>query len=155
MKTALRAQIQAQLEEMLNNAREAADQAHHAATHEESVAETQYDTLGLEASYLAHGQSERVAQLEEELILLRQLPLKEFDEDTAISIDAVVSLTQLKQTRCYYLLPVAGGTKLQFQRQDITIVSPEAPLAQALIGRFSGDEVDLPDGKTWLIDAVS
>ena len=44
------------LEAQLHNAKEAAKAAHDAATHEESVAETQYDTLGLEAAYLAQGQ---------------------------------------------------------------------------------------------------
>ena len=48
------------LEAQLNSAKQAAKAAHDAATHEESVAETQYDTLGLEAVYLARGQAERV-----------------------------------------------------------------------------------------------
>ena len=48
------------LESQLHRAKEAAKAAHDAATHEESVAETQYDTLGLEAAYLAQGQAERV-----------------------------------------------------------------------------------------------
>ncbi|GAM58368.1 transcription elongation factor [Vibrio ishigakensis] len=58
-------QLRSELIEILTtqrqNALAAADSAHDDATHEQSVAETQYDTVGLEAAYLAHGQSQRVA----------------------------------------------------------------------------------------------
>ena len=40
----------------------ATQQAHDTATHEENIAENKYDTLGLEAAYLAHGQAQRQAQ---------------------------------------------------------------------------------------------
>jgi hypothetical protein len=42
----------------------AAKSAHEAATHAESKAEDQYDTRGLEASYLAEAQAKRAAELE-------------------------------------------------------------------------------------------
>ena len=42
----------------------AAHAAHAEATHEQSKAENKYDTRGLEASYLARGQSKQAAELE-------------------------------------------------------------------------------------------
>ena len=47
------------LRQAYQGAMHAADQAHSAATDDQSVAETQYDTLAIEAAYLAHGQSQR------------------------------------------------------------------------------------------------
>src|SRR4051794_4441922 len=38
--------------------------AHEAATHEESKSEDKHDTRAIEASYLAHGQAMRVAEIE-------------------------------------------------------------------------------------------
>ena len=48
------------LEVDLDVLQRAAQTAYEAATHEENVAENKYDTLGLEASYLATGQARRV-----------------------------------------------------------------------------------------------
>ena len=51
------------LRQELSIIQEAANNAHLAATDDQSVAETQYDTLAIEASYLAEGQSRRVDEL--------------------------------------------------------------------------------------------
>ena len=56
-------QIIADLNAAIQTALAAADDARATATNKENVAENRYDTLGLEAAYLAHGQSERVMQL--------------------------------------------------------------------------------------------
>ena len=50
----------------------AAKRAHDTATGTESVAENKYDTFGLEASYLAHGQSVRVAECQADLHAYQQ-----------------------------------------------------------------------------------
>ena len=50
--------------------------------HRESVAETKWDTFGLENSYLAHGQSVRVAECETDLAYFRKFSFAESDEVT-------------------------------------------------------------------------
>ena len=79
-KPALLAHIIQRLNADLQQAVQAAEAAHADATHEESVAENQYDTLGLEASYLAAGHSRRVLELREALLQgfgpLQQLALR-------------------------------------------------------------------------------
>lgn len=62
----------------------AAQTAHETATHEENVAENKYDTLGLEAAYLAAGQSRRVEEIRQALGLYRNLVLRDFDEEQGI-----------------------------------------------------------------------
>ena len=47
----------------LDIAERAAQTAYETATHEENIAENKYDTLGLEASYLAAGQARRVEEI--------------------------------------------------------------------------------------------
>ncbi len=49
----LRQQVLERLAEDLLEVEEAVRVAHEAATHEENIAENKYDTLGLEAAYLA------------------------------------------------------------------------------------------------------
>ena len=61
----LQHQVLARLTEDLRHAEEAVRAAHETATHEENVAENKYDTLGLEAAYLATGQARRAYFLRE------------------------------------------------------------------------------------------
>lgn len=58
-KLLLRQQVLGRLAEDLLRVEQAAQIAHEAATHEENIAENKYDTLGLEAAYLATGQARR------------------------------------------------------------------------------------------------
>jgi hypothetical protein len=55
----LQQQVLERLAEDLLQAEQAARAAHDTATHEENIAENKYDTLGLEAAYLATGQARR------------------------------------------------------------------------------------------------
>ena len=59
----LQQQVLERLAEDLLEVEEAVRVAHEAATHEENIAENKYDTLGLEAAYLATGQARRAVLL--------------------------------------------------------------------------------------------
>jgi hypothetical protein len=72
-KTLLLEQIVAVLEAAYESAVEAANQARDTATNGENVAENKYDTLGLEAAYLAHGQSQRAVDLKIEIAAFKNL----------------------------------------------------------------------------------
>lgn len=77
----------------------AAQTAHETATHEENVAENKYDTLGLEAAYLAAGQSRRVEEIRQALGLYRNLVLRDFDEEQGIQLTALVTLLNADGSR--------------------------------------------------------
>ncbi|MGR5117872.1 hypothetical protein ACPV5L_09520 [Vibrio astriarenae] len=122
------------------NALDAADTAHDLATHEQSVAETQYDTVGLEAAYLAHGQSQRVADFDVTINRLKALPLQDFNQDDEIKLGAIVSLSG--GMTCWFL-PVCGGYKLE--EDKIVVITPQSPLGQMLDG--AEIEERLQDGR--------
>lgn len=61
----LQQHVLARLAEDLLQAEQATRTAHETATHEENVAENKYDTLGLEAAYLAAGQARRAEAIRE------------------------------------------------------------------------------------------
>ncbi len=120
----------------------AVTRANDTATHEENVAENKYDTLGLEASYLAHGQSQRLAECESDLVKFRKLPVTEFTENTTIALGALVTLEdEQAQQKQLFLGSVAGGLKLHFKGHDIMLITTSAPLGKALLGHFVGDEI--------------
>lgn len=132
----------------------AAEHAHEAATHEQSKAETQYDTLGLEQAYLAHGQSERIDDLQQQIARLHHFDLRPFDEDDEIHLGALVELEERQSNKklVVFLLPCAGGYTLE---PSIRTLTPDTPIAQAMIGFGIDDEFKLGNGQRYRITAVS
>ena len=73
-KFVLRQQVLERLAEDLRQAEQAVRAAHEAATHEENIAENKYDTLGLEAAYLATGQARRAEAIRQAMANLAPIP---------------------------------------------------------------------------------
>ena len=124
----------------------AAGEAHATASHGENKPENQYDTLALEAAYLAHGQSERILQLQQTRINLSRWVAPTFNEDDSVRMGAcVVLLSETDEERQIFIAPL-GGRELDFEGQKILVVNQEAPVTRRLIGLSVGDEVELTLG---------
>lgn len=132
----------------------AVNEAHALASHEQSKPENQYDTLALEAAYLAHGQSNRIAELQRQTMLLNHFEFTDFRDDSRAGVGAVVCVEDEGSERQWlWLLPIAGGILLNFEygiadtneggNLDIRTITPEAPLAKKLLGSYVGDELVL------------
>ncbi len=143
-KTELHQKIEQQLIMLLTSTSEAAIQARATATDEENKAENKYDTLGLEAAYLAEGQSKRVAEFEQNLHIFRNLKVTEFDENSSIKIGALISLISNKNDNKYvFLSPVSGGIEFTYENIKIMLITELSPLGKALKGKYVGDELKL------------
>lgn len=142
MKTAIIAAFIIQLEEDLVAMKAAALANHEAATNEESKPENEYDTRGLEASYIAGAQAKRAAEIDEVLSLFKNLPFKTFGEDDPIRATALVKVKMGTQNKHLLLFPKGGGVQVQFQGQTVQIVTPASSLGQALLGLCAGDTAE-------------
>jgi len=92
----------------------AAQTAYEAATHAENIAENKYDTLGLEASYLATGQARRVEEIRQALKNCRAMPLAPYDAASGIQIGALIQLeADNGSAQWLFLAPDAAGLKLE------------------------------------------
>ncbi|MDP3976785.1 MAG: transcription elongation factor GreAB [Pseudomonas sp.] len=130
-------------------AQQAALTAYEAATHEENIAENKYDTLGLEASYLAAGQARRVEEIRQALSVWEKLRLRPFDAQLGIQLSALVWLADAEGAeQCLFLGPDGAGLKLLLEGQEVRVISPRAPLGQRLIGCGEGDQVELRMGSS-------
>src|SRR5271154_1088121 len=109
------------------------------ATHESSKAESKYDTRGLEASYLARGQSRQAAEIEVAIAEFEKLPVKKFGENEAIGIGALVELENNGGNLHYSTGPRAGGTEVLHDKKEILVITPQSPLGEQLLGKKSGD----------------
>ena len=142
-KTLLFEEIVCALEAIHQGSVDAAMQASDTATDKESVAENKYDTFGLEASYLAHGQTERMLECEANLAAFNKLVPVIFTETMPIAIGAVITLEdELGAEQVLFLGPAAGGMKVCCEEKDIMLITRSAPLGAALFGRYKGDEVE-------------
>lgn len=130
------------LEAQLHNAKEAAKAAHDAATHEESVAETQYDTLGLEAAYLAQGQAERVNECYRDIQAFNTV-FKESEFNKVREGALVCLIDEHDNSKWFFIGPSAGGLMVTVKQQAIYVVTREAPLGKQLIGKQADDELTL------------
>lgn len=130
------------LESALKSALSAAEQAKETATNKENAAENKYDTLGLEAAYLAHGQSERVLQLGKTLEAFENLtPANHHSE---ASLGSLVSLTDdTGTTTTVFIGPEGGGLLVDFEGTRVTVVTDRSPLGYGLLGSAEGDEVTI------------
>jgi transcription elongation GreA/GreB family factor len=124
----------------------AAGAARAEATDEQSKAENKYDTRGLEASYLARGQSRQAAELAVAIEKFQQLPARDFTRADPIDTGALVDLQNGKETNSYFLGPRAGGTEISFEGREILVITPESPLGSQLLGRRSGEKCLLEVG---------
>jgi len=116
------------------------------ATHESSKAENKYDTRGLEASYLARGQSKQAAELEAAIAEFARLGARKFADGDAIAVGALVELEHGGESSFYFLGPRAGGTEVLHDRKEILVITPQSPLGEQLMGKKSGDQPQLSLG---------
>jgi hypothetical protein len=142
-KQAFHALIVARLQSELDMLTRAAMATHAEATDEENKAEDKYDTRGLEASYLAHGQSKAAEETALALSQFQALTLRDFAAHEPISLGALVSLDDGSR---YFVGPRAGGTEIEADGVTVLVITPQSPLGHELVGKRQGEQVTLTLG---------
>lgn len=150
-KQAVIADIVSQLQQELALALVAADNAHKAATDDQSVAETQYDTLAIEQSYLAEGQSRRVEEIRQAIKSFEGFQFDLADEQKTVLQGSLVQLEQdIAMQQWFFVAPAAGGYRCKIVDCDvivnITVITLQSPMGSALLGKELDDEVNLMIG---------
>jgi len=127
----------------LDNSLAAAEEARATATNKENAAENKYDTLGLEAAYLAHGQSERVVQLEKDLAAYVALRGR-LKDHTIIGVGTLLQLeNETGVSRFLFIGPSSGGLVVSVNGVTVTVITPDSPLGKALLGGGIDDDVSI------------
>ncbi|WP_426369592.1 hypothetical protein [Pseudocolwellia sp. HL-MZ7] len=129
----------------------AAHNAHLAATDDQSIAETQYDTVAIEAGYLAEGQSKRVEEIKHSIKLFEQFNTQELEASSTVALGSLVQLEKgIENNEWLFIAPSSGGFKCDITSEKdnnltnkITVITPHSPMGQALINREVDDEVTL------------
>lgn len=128
-----------------DDAHQATQTAISAATDKQNIPEHKYDTLSLEAAYLAHGQAQRVQQCLQDIQTFKALPIKSLSSQDPVHLGALVELyeEQADINKWFFVSPVAGGLTLEFEGQTIQMITLDSPLGKALKNKRLGDEFEL------------
>jgi transcription elongation GreA/GreB family factor len=127
----------------LSTAVAASQQAHDSATHPENIAANKYDTLAVEAAYLAHGQSRRIAELKHAIALYQHFQRPTLGPCATAQLGALICLENNQgQQRRFLIGPAAGGLSIDSEQGAIQVITPATPLGRALIGKRVHDDVD-------------
>ena len=145
-KTLLFEYLSIELKKNLELAMNAAQATYDIATHEDNKAENKYDTRGLEASYLAGAQAQRVAEMMDVLLCFKSTALKNFHDGSTVAITALVEVILNEKTNYLLIMPLGGGQTVKLLNQTIQVVTPISPLGKALIGQSAGEIITILAG---------
>lgn len=124
----------------------ASEAAREAATHEESKPENEYDTRGLEASYLASAQAGRAEELGRAIRLLEEWKLRSFGEDDGAEPGALIEAECGGKRAYYFFLPAGAGIPLNHKGKPVLVVTPASRLGQEFRGKHVGDAIEFEAG---------
>ena len=128
-------QIVAALSERLETLQRAAHASHVEATDESSRAESKYDTRGLEAAYLAGGQARQAREILDSIKHYQSLVVRDFSTADFIDLTAVVKLEMDGVPNLYFIGPRSGGVDVNYEGEEITVITEQSPLGQNLVGK--------------------
>ena len=135
-------QLHLALEETYQVAFNAAQRAHETATADENIAENKYDTLAVEAAYLAQGQSVRVEQCDADIQAFKTLPPNGGTD--RITLGSLVVLVDDNDIEKYLFFgPSAGGLKIVVDGIEVVVVTQASPLGKIAYGKEHGEEFSL------------
>jgi transcription elongation GreA/GreB family factor len=117
--------------------------AREGATHEEAKPENEYDTRGLEQSYLAGAQTARADALVSSIANLLAQPVVRFDADRPVAAGALVTLDDGEEEEIYFVGVEGGGVRVEHGGKTIRVITPGSPLGSVLLGKTVGDTVEL------------
>lgn len=132
-------------EEVLHAVNASKDAAEYA-TNEESRAESQWDTQGLEASYLAAGQASQARQWAEAIEELQSEREDLLKPNHQVSLGALFSCDLGDSVEYFFFAGTAGGQTIEMENHEVTVITAQSPLAGRLLGRKAGDTFQLPNG---------
>ena len=100
--------------------------------------------MALESSYIAQGQANRAQELQQALDLYSKLTLRQFRDTDQVYLTALVVLeSDGGNHRTLFLGPAAGGLKVDFNNNEVVVITPDSPLGRDLLGKEVGDVIEI------------
>ncbi|MDD2853794.1 MAG: GreA/GreB family elongation factor [Desulfuromonadaceae bacterium] len=125
----------------------AAKRAHKASIDEENQPDNKYDTLALEASYVAQGQANRAQELRRSIEIYKQVVLPRGNANIRL-LSLVTQEDDAGDLKRVFIGPVEGGRRITTKSGNVMVITPASPLGNALIGKTIDDSIDIKIGES-------
>lgn len=137
--------IRIKLSKMLELAKADRDESQQEANNHVGAMESRYDTFKEEAQYLVSAQNKRINELETSLektvALLNSFEFIQSDSEKVV-LSSIISLAdENNNLRNYFLATGLGGEKIEIDGTLVTVITPNSPIGQKLIGKYQYDEI--------------
>lgn len=149
LRQALIDKLQADLDTLARAALMALEEA----THDESKATSKYETHGQEAAYLAESQANLAGEMKDSIEFYKNLELPAFVAGQPIAVGALITMELRGRPAKYFVGPRNGGVQFTLDGQSITIITPQSPIGNQLVGAQVGATIHLP-GRTFRVTAI-
>jgi hypothetical protein len=105
--------------------------------------ESRYDSTKVETGWLADGIARGIQDLEDGLLALRQFNFN--DTGNIVSVGDIIRLCDTKERTLtdLFILPYGAGEILQTDEGEVTVITPQTPLAQIALEELVGSFVVL------------
>lgn len=133
-----------ELEREFQTIAKSAMDAREEATSEETKPENEYDTRGLEASYLAGAQAKRANEIKDQIQKMRLLNPKDYTNGQPVGPTALVEAEiDGSEKRNFFMIPFEGGKPIEVDGQTVIVLSLNSPLGQELNNQKVGHAFSL------------
>jgi hypothetical protein len=121
--------------------------AKHAKRESPGRMQSRYDTMGIEAGWVADGLCKTLGEKMESLRLLNQFRF--VAETNRVGLGSLVGIGSRNGMAqdFYFILPGAGGVSITWEDNEINIITPQAPIARKISGKMLGNEIMLDQKK--------
>ena len=109
------------------------------------VMKSKREVFGQESAYLANALALNIQEREHEIRTLQGVRLPKDPLRAALGCLVGVGSADEPIEEFYFILPVCGGMEVPIMDGfTVRVVTPQTPMAKALLGKSVGDEVHLP-----------
>jgi hypothetical protein len=111
--------------------------------------QSRYDTMGVEAAWVADGLAKSIEEKVEGTYRLKNINLPDSPERVSLGCVVGIGPDGGDIENVYFILPACGGMIITIPNSDLTVqtVMLQAPVARALIGKSIDDEVAVRKGR--------
>jgi hypothetical protein len=118
--------------------------------------QSRHDTTGVESAWVADGLAKTLNEKEQHITRLTDFHFSEAGDNVHLGSIVSISTGDSSMLEHYFILPIAGGYKLQIQDVTIVTLTTATPMGKALIGKQIGDVIEMkfPIERTILIEEL-
>lgn len=134
--------LDAILQKKWKEAKQAFENSRASATGEAVKQESKYDTRGLEEAYLAHGLANAVVEYEQAINDLNACRIATITKSARLG--SLIECKREGQSVYFVISASGGGIEAETNGHEVTIITPESPLAKKLLNLSAGDRISSP-----------